>query len=157
MICRSALPLLQLANLGQRPEFEPNTSTGVVVFGILISIVFSVLFGLWGKAKAEESGVKPWIGFLMGFFLIYIGVRLVPIMRTDKMFYRLSPGIPLPPRPPQADGTTEGKPSEQSAPPKPPPAQVDAEGYVPCAACGTRTKADRKSCMSCGAVLPRSA
>lgn len=64
---------------------EPTISFGQIILWVLLGIAVNVLFGFWGKSRAEEFGVNPWIGFAAGFFFAYIGVRLVPLLRSDRI------------------------------------------------------------------------
>ncbi|MBZ0135780.1 MAG: hypothetical protein K8I27_05365 [Planctomycetes bacterium] len=150
---------------------------GTVVAMMFFGLALSCLFGWWGKSRAEDAGVNPWIGFAAGFFFGFIGVAMVPVFRTDRVLVTRNPhpvqmpGQPNPmyAPPPQAHGQpnpmyapppqTHGQPMQQGyAPPPPPPEQqmlvADEYGYVECPHCATRTKAGRKSCMSCGNFLP---
>ncbi|MCA8915834.1 MAG: hypothetical protein KDB90_10525 [Planctomycetes bacterium] len=161
---------------------------GALVVGFLIGIGINVLFGFWGKSRAEQHNVHPGIGFALGFFLSWIGVAMVPVFKKDRVFnpgggvrYQAPPpNAPNPmygtPQqyPPQgyAPGPPQQYPAPQYptqgpmmagqgiAPPPPPPPQqpqvltADAQGYVACPGCGARTKAGRKTCMSCGGAMP---
>lgn len=64
---------------------ESSLSIGQLLLFVLIGVGVNVLFGLWGKSRAEEFGVNPWVGFAAGFFLAYIGVRIVPLLRSDRL------------------------------------------------------------------------
>lgn len=136
-------------------EQTPGMSASQIVFMIVSSIVVQVLFGLWARSKADDHGVNPWAAFAAGFFLAYIGVRLVPLLKSNALFFQPKPKPAyLPPHaPPQPGPNVHGQPV---APPEPPPVQVDADGYLQCPACGARAKAGRKACMACGAPLPQS-
>ncbi|MBE7491219.1 MAG: hypothetical protein HS108_05615 [Planctomycetes bacterium] len=168
------------------PEFyggavveQPGFSIGQVLLFFLIGAGFQTLFGFWGRAKAEEHGVNPWAGFAAGFFLGYIGVRIVPLLKPDSLFFQpkrrpvpgmfVPPGQPVPPQaypqqtlPPQAaPGAAQAwapPPQPAAAPPAPvaPAAPVvSADGYLQCPNCGARAKVGRRTCMSCGTTLPR--
>lgn len=171
---------------------EPEMSVGMIVMGLVIGLGINVLFGLWGKSRAEDHNVNPWIGFALGFCLSWIGVALVPVFKTHRVInqrtapqyqpqfsapnpmYTAGAAWQPPPGPPQQaypqpqQAYPQAQPYPQQAypapyPPQgvapPPPAQpqmltADAQGYVHCPACGARTKAGRKTCMSCGSQLP---
>lgn len=178
---------------------EPSFSFGQVVLWFVLGLAAQVLFGFWGKSKAEENGVNPWVGFAAGFFFAYLGVRLIPILKpswwqpVQGPRRRVGPPANAPLMHPQAAYPPQA-PYPQQAPypvpqqpgfapvaqPQPyPPAQapmapapaayppmaqppvqahtvrLDAEGYFPCPACGAKAKAGRKTCMACGAQLPR--
>ena len=181
---------------------EPEVSVGMIVMGMVIGLGINVLFGLWGKSRAEDHNVNPWIGFALGFCLSWIGVALVPVFKTHRVInqrtapqyqpqysapnpmytagaaWQPPPGPPQPYPPQQAHPQPQPFPPQQAypqpqpypqqaypapyppqgkAPPPPPQPQMltaDAQGYVHCPACGARTKAGRKTCMSCGSQLP---
>ncbi|MCZ7604960.1 MAG: hypothetical protein M5U25_02590 [Planctomycetota bacterium] len=175
---------------------EPEISVGMIVMGMVIGLGINVLFGFWGKSRAEDHNVNPWIGFALGFCLSWIGVALVPVFKTHRVInqrtapqyqpqfsapnpmytagaaWQPPPGPPQPYPPQQAYPQPQPHPQQQPYPPQaypapyppqgvapPPPPQpqmltADAQGYVHCPACGARTKAGRKTCMSCGSQLP---
>lgn len=126
----------------------PSISPAVLVFSILTSIALSALFGWWATLRAEEHGINPWVAFLAGFFLLYIGVRMVPILRRDMIFNKPRQPRPLPPRPPSGP---VGPVAQSPAPPAAPavPRDIMAE----CPVCGSTTHTRLRNCMSCGAEL----
>lgn len=128
-------------------ETEPSLDFGVFAFYLFISAGISLLFGLWGKQKAEEHGVNPWVGFAAGWFLLYIGVRIIPILRRDRIFTEPAPLRPLP-----------GRPRHVPHPPPLPaqPAPTPAFAADACQACGAPRREGRKACMSCGTPYPKS-
>jgi len=135
-------------------EFEPGMATASyglsnaqILFIILAGIGVAVLFGLWGRSKAENHDVDPWLGFLAGFFLACLGVRIVPLLRRDRLVFQPRPRPVINP-----PGPGVGPPP--APPPAPPTPVVDAQGFLACPACGARVKAGRKACMACGAPLP---
>jgi hypothetical protein len=124
-------------------------SPAMIAFSIMFGLGVQVLFGFWARAKAEEYNVNPWVAFAAGFFLAYIGVRIVPVLRRDALFFQPKPRPFTPP----PRGQAPPGPHPQGQPVQPP--QVDADGYMPCPACGARAKAGRKACMACGTPLPQ--
>lgn len=167
------------------PEPEPAFGIGTLLGMMLLGLAFNCLLGWWGKSRAEDHGVNPWVGFMLGFFLGFIGVAIVPVFRTDRIINTrnprpiVNPGQPNPmyAPPPQAYGPPQGygpPPQGYGAPPGPQPHVMqpgyapppplpapsvemlvaDEFGYVECPACGARTKSGRKSCMTCGNMLP---
>lgn len=176
----------------EEPPPEPSIGIGQIILYLLIGLTAQTLFGFWARSKSEEYGVNPWVAFACGFFLGYLGVRLVPLLKSGTLFHQpvrrpLPPPIdpyapppqayaqPLmppaqqayaqPPMPPaqQAWAPPPGPPQPQYAPPQPqyaPPVpqaapQVSADGYMACPGCGARVKVGRRTCMSCGTMLPR--
>lgn len=169
---------------------EPEISIGMIVMGMLIGLGINVLFGFWGKSRAEDHNVHPLVGFALGFCFSWIGVALVPVFKTHRIInQRTAPPIqqpysapnPMytagtawqpPPDPPQPYPPQQAYPQPQPypqqahpapyppqgmTPPPPPQPQMlvaDAQGYASCPSCGARTKAGRKTCMSCGNPLP---
>lgn len=118
---------------------EPTVSFGQIVLWVLLGAAINVLFGFWGKSRAEEFGVNPWIGFAAGFFFAYIGVRLVPLLRSDRIANapaRRAIGPPQgtnpvyqPPVPPIGDvpvhyPASTYPPAVQAYPQQPPPGAV---------------------------------
>ncbi len=163
---------------------EPQPASlpiGAFVIAALLGLGLQVLFGLWGKSRAEDHGVVPLYGFLAGFFLGWIGVAIVPILKTNRVVNtRQMPGYPpqhYPPPPvpypqapyPQAPAQPLGAwrpppgadamphhfeaPQQQPVAPQQPALKPDKDGYAQCPACGARVKVGRRSCMSCGAAL----
>ncbi|MCB9932803.1 MAG: hypothetical protein H6841_05195 [Planctomycetes bacterium] len=153
-----------------------NLPIGAIIVGTVISLAVQVLFGMWGKSAAEEHGVHPVIGFIMGFMFFWLGVKMIPVFRRDRVVNRgMQPQPQQPtysaPNPMYSSGVVgQQQPvypthapmmaGQGIAPPPPPPPQppqmlvADAQGYVQCPGCGARTKAGRKTCMSCGGFLP---
>ncbi|MCC6572666.1 MAG: hypothetical protein IT462_02645 [Planctomycetes bacterium] len=91
--------LLQAGPPFDDPEFvghaaAADVNVGMIVFWVVLGVAQSVLFGLWGRAKAEEFDVNPWVGFAAGFFFSYIGVRVVRYLRSDRLFYTPRPATP---------------------------------------------------------------
>jgi hypothetical protein len=162
------------------PDPQPaSLPIGAFVIAALLGLGLQVLFGLWGKSRAEDHGVLPLYGFLAGFFLGWIGVAIVPILKTNRVVNTRQP-LPYPPPhypPPQTPypqasaqplGAWQPPPAPDAMPhhfenpQQPPPQQVtpqqpvltpDKDGYAQCPACGARVKVGRRSCMSCGAAL----
>lgn len=125
-------------------ETEPSLDFGVLAFYLFISAGISFLFGWWGKQKAEEHGVNPWVGFAAGWFLLYIGVRIIPILRRDRIFNE-------PPALPPVAQNVDVSPQPLPAAPPAPAVAGDA-----CRACGAPRREGRKACMSCGTPYPKS-
>jgi hypothetical protein len=135
------------------PVDEPGIDIGHLMLVMISGGVIAGLFGWWGKTRAEEHNVNPWIGFAAGFCFGWIGVRLVPLMRSDRIYNK---------RQPDAAAFAQsfgGHPPQGAWPPMPsgPPAAapqpaivVDKDGYFECPACAARVKQGRRSCMSCG-------
>lgn len=101
---------------------EPESSIG---FGTIIGIVFlgvalNCLFGWWGKSRAEDTGVNPWIGFAMGFCFGFLGVMLVPVFRVDRVMVTHNAPPPMPPSAPNPmySGGTQAYPQQGYAPPQ---------------------------------------
>lgn len=69
------------------PESEPFP-IGALIVGALVLIGLNVMFGFWGKSRAEKHNVDPWIGFTLGFVLQFIGVAMVPVFRRDRILNR---------------------------------------------------------------------
>lgn len=180
-VAGTLLPLLQQDPFQGMPPGPgadvkmPSFTVGQILFSVVVSIGIQVLFGLWAKSKAEDHDANPWAAFALGFFLAYLGVRMVPLLRPGAVFARTAPPRPLPPRPtpspynygqpvqplpvsPPAQAVPRGPatlpPAACPVPSVAPAPIVDAEGYVTCPACGARAKAGRKLCMNCGAPLP---
>ncbi|MEZ5992537.1 MAG: hypothetical protein R3E76_09300 [Planctomycetota bacterium] len=118
-------------------EPEPEFPFGALIIGFLVSIGIQVLFGLWGKSRAEDHNVHPLAGFLAGFFLGWIGVLLVPVFKTDRIvnkpartqFYPQMQSAPNP-------VYTAGTPMSQQAPPPgypQPPMAPPPQGAYPMA------------------------
>ncbi len=139
-------------------------SLGAMAFLLFAGLAVSVLFGFWGKSRAEEHSVHPWVGFAAGFFMGWIGVMIVPLLRTDRIVNRRQPPLahyPPPGAPPHygqwqppPTGTAVNHAAEQTrAHVQAAPITPDADGYAACPACGGRVKAGRRSCMSCGSTL----
>lgn len=144
---------------------EPSFSFGQIILFLLIGVAFQVLFGFWGRSKAEDHNVHPMIGFAAGFMLGYLGVRLVPLFKPGMLFAPgprrpMPPGYPPTPMmqqqppypPPGAYPPPQGVPQPQA--PQPPAPAVAADGYLQCTGCGARAKAGRRKCMTCGMALP---
>ena len=179
-------PLNPLGGGSPFTQQQHETPVGAIIVGFLIGIGISVLFGFWGKSRAEQHNVHPAIGFALGFVLGWIGVALVPVFKKDRVFnstttpryqqqtqsmpnpmYSASAYQPPPAGPqqyqPQPQYPPQNPPQPQypmppaqgmAPPPQPQMLQADAQGYVGCPGCGARTKAGRKTCMSCGGAMP---
>lgn len=155
----------------QQPMMAPTFSFGQIIAFVLIGVAANVLFGFWAKSKAEEHGINPWVGFAAGFFLAYLGVRIVPLLRPDRLM-NAPPRRAMHPQPPMGTNPTyrpagvpppgmQAPPPQHAMPPADLPPQpyaqvvaADADGYFNCPACGARVKAGRRACMSCGGPLP---
>ncbi|MBK9975352.1 MAG: hypothetical protein IPP14_11335 [Planctomycetes bacterium] len=184
-LANDLLPLLQQdpwGPMGPGPDGTmklPGFSLGQILFSVVVSIGIQVLFGLWAKSKAEDNDANPWGAFALGFFLAYLGVRMVPLLRPGAVFAKTRPPRPLPPRPapgpynygqpvhmppaaapvatvPPTQGPLVAAPVAPSAAtgPATTPPTGEADGYVTCPACQARAKAGRKLCMNCGNALP---
>lgn len=132
---------------------DESINWGFVVFSLLASVVIQALFGWWAMMKAEEHDSNKVAAFIAGFLFLYMGVRIAPILRYDRIFNTPRPPRPLPPRMPQAMSPGYVPPQMPlQAPPVaasvPPPAP-DA-----CPACAAPRHPGRKLCMNCGAALP---
>lgn len=149
----------------EEPPVEPRFSFGQIAIYFLIGIAAQTLFGFWARSKAEEHDANPWLAFACGFVLGYIGVRIVPLLKPGTLFHQPA-RRPLPPPvnpygpPPQAYAQPLAPPpgpaQPQYAPPVPQAApQVSPDGYLACPGCGARAKVGRRTCMSCGTMLPR--
>lgn len=165
-------PLEDFERYPPQPQvMAPTFSFGQIIAFVLIGIAANVLFGFWAKSKAEEHGINPWVGFAAGFFFAYLGVRIVPLLRPDRLVntthrrpihvqapmgtnptYRPA-GAPPPGMPPPAP---QAMPPVETAAAQPfaPVVAADADGYFHCPSCGARVKAGRRACMSCGGPLP---
>lgn len=165
----------------EEPPPEPSIGIGQIILYLLIGLTAQTLFGFWARSKSEEYGVNPWVAFACGFFLGYIGVRVVPLLKPGTLYHQpvrrpLPPPMdpyapppqayaqPLMPPAQQAWAPPPGPPQPQYPPPQPqyapPPVpqaapQVSADGYMACPGCGARVKVGRRTCMSCGTMLPR--
>jgi hypothetical protein len=150
--------------MGPPPMAEPSFGIGTLVWLMVIGLSVQVLLGFWGKSRAEDFDVHPWIGFAAGFCLGFIGVAIVPVFRTHRVVVSTNPR-PLPPPRPHVHAPPHAPPPsgpQAYAPPPGPPAAapppqalvMDGEGYVNCPWCGSRTRGNRKACMSCGNFLP---
>lgn len=173
--------LHRLAQMGSpldptAPPPSVELPIGAIIVGFLVSIGIQVMFGLWGKSKAEDHNVNPLTGFMLGFFFAWIGVMLVPVFRKDRIINttarpRYQQPIQSAPNPIYTAGTamSQNAPPPHAGPPQPMPPQMapqqmppqapdvlvaDESGYVVCPYCGSRAKAGRKACMSCGNMLP---
>lgn len=142
------------AHLPEPEPAEPNWA--LVVFVLLGSLAVQALFGWWAVMKAEEHDSNKIAAFFAGFFFLYMGVRMTPILRYDRIFNVPRAPRPLPPR--QAAPLPPGfQPAGLQAPAQPPhatPQTQSPESARLCPACGAPRRAGRKSCMSCGATLP---
>ncbi|MBX3473664.1 MAG: hypothetical protein KF754_04715 [Planctomycetes bacterium] len=137
----------------EEPPAPRSTKIGTIVFMVLIGIAINVLFGLWAKAKGEDHGVNPWVGFAAGFLFNYVGVRLVPLLAPGRVFHE-PVRRPLPPVPQQ-----QGFPAPPPGAALPPTVQAVVapvtapDGSLVCPGCGVRVKPGKKLCMSCGATF----
>jgi len=66
--------------------------SAVIAFSLVL-----VATGVWGRFVALSNGVNPWVGFLLGLCLFYIGIRLIPFFRPDRLIYRPGDTTKLPP------------------------------------------------------------
>lgn len=170
---------------GADPWNDDTASAGSLGFGALLMILLlglgvSVLFGFWAKSRGDDHGIHPVMSFCAGFFMGWIGVLIVPLLKTDRIVNpprRPAPlmpnkpygGQPYPPQAPPPPGPPPPMPDYPQQPgpmlkyepaqpaPNAEPSHVlvpDEQGYVECPACHARTKSGRKSCMTCGVVLP---
>lgn len=142
----------------------------------LLAFAFQVLCGFWGRSRAVEVGLNPWLGFAIGLFLGVVGVTLMnlfkvragdvaieqerrtmgPIDQHQAYAPHPFPPQPQPFQPPlHTQAQAFPQPPPQAAPnPAPAAAQIpDAHGFIQCRACGTRVRAERRQCMQCGAQL----
>lgn len=65
----------------QADDGSPAAFCGLMLLGIAVP----VLFGFWGKSRAEDHDVSPWLGFAVGFMLGWIGLLIIPALRTKRM------------------------------------------------------------------------
>ncbi|MHC4839894.1 MAG: hypothetical protein ACYTDT_02895 [Planctomycetota bacterium] len=103
--------------LYQGPEvMAPGFSFGQIVAMGMGFLLFSLLFAFWGKSRAEDHNVHPVIGFLMGFFFAWVGVMLVPIFKSDRVFAekrgRMNVGQPTGGNPIYGHGTSFQPPAQ---------------------------------------------
>ena len=116
------------------PEPDPALGLGTLVMMMVIGLGLSCLLGWWGKSRAEDVGINPWVGFAAGFFMGFIGVALVPLFRTDRVFVTRQPKPlqqPMQQNPMYAPGVApqqQGYPQQQAHPQQPQPPQ---QGYAP--------------------------
>lgn len=100
---------------------SPTIGLGSIIGIMLLAIAFNCLMGWWGKSRAEDFGVNPWVGFALGFFMGFIGVALVPVFRTDRVFVTRKPP-PMPQQPMQTNPMyspgTQAYPQQGYAPPQ---------------------------------------
>lgn len=107
------------------PMGEPEPlPVGAIIVGFLIGIGINVLFGFWGKSRAEQHNVHPAIGFFMGFMFAWIGVALVPVFKRDRVFNPAG-RMPMPHQAPHAPNPMYANPGQYQQPGGPPP------GYPP--------------------------
>ncbi|CAG0974732.1 hypothetical protein GPROT1_01836 [Gammaproteobacteria bacterium] len=149
--------MLALLHLAQHaPDFAGSPELAAaemdwtfLIISTLLSIVAQAIFGYWAMMKAEEHDSNKVAAFIMGFLFLYLGVRMVPILRKDRIFNKPIVPRPLPPRPPKAGMPhMHGQPVQPAAPQQAPPA-ADV-----CPTCGAPRRPGRKLCMTCGATLP---
>ena len=148
--------MLALLHLAQRasdfagaPELAASEMDwGFLIISTLLSLVVQVVFGWWAVMKAEEHDSNKVASFIAGFLFLYLGVRMVPIFRKDRIFNKPIVPKPLPPRPPKG-----GMPHLHGQPVQPPepPAPASSDN---CPTCGAARRTGRKVCMTCGATLP---
>jgi hypothetical protein len=162
-------------------QSSPGLPIGALIVGFLVGIGLQFLFGWWGKSRAEDHGVEPLYGFLAGFFLGWIGVLIVPMLKTNRSLHTRAyqrPVLPYPPQDAIPHYPYTDQPAAPYAPPAPPPllnqpayptaqpAPVpildhsgppllvpDEYGYATCPGCGGRVKTGRRTCTACGARL----
>ncbi len=149
------LALLHLAqqatDFAGAPEFAATEMDwSFLIISTVLSIVVQVVFGYWAVIRAEEHDSNKIAAFIAGFLFLYVGVRMVPILRKDRIFNKPIVPHPLPPRQaPVPAPHPHGQPIQtaQAASPPLPAAAV-------CAVCGAPRRPGRKVCMTCGANLP---
>lgn len=140
----------------QSPLTDPDVTAAVMgesswtflIVSTLISCAIQALFGWWAMMKAEEFGSNKTAAFIMSFLFLYLGVRMVPILRRDRIFAAPIVPRPLPPRPKNAQVAQPYGP-----PTGVPPAAAEKPDLEKCAACGSPSKPGRKLCMICGAPM----
>jgi len=103
----------------------PELPIGALIIGFIIGIGINVLFGLWGKSRAEDHNVHPLTGFMMGFFFLWLGVALVPVFRKDRVVNtsnrpQFAPPQQSSPNPIYTAGTAMSRHAPQGHPPAPP-------------------------------------
>ena len=113
---------------------NPGLGIGTIVGLMVLALAFNCLMGWWGKSRAEDFGVNPWVGFAMGFFMGFIGVALVPVFRTDRIVVTRSPrplpDQPMPTNPMYAPGT-QAYPQQGYASPPQGYGQPPQQGFAP--------------------------
>ncbi|MDC1141950.1 hypothetical protein OAU50_02565 [Planctomycetota bacterium] len=65
---------------------EPSFAVGQIIAMLFGALLFNLLFAFWGKSRAEDNNVHPLIGFLLGFFMGWIGVLIVPVFKSNRIF-----------------------------------------------------------------------
>lgn len=132
----AVMALLQMEpvewNTGPQPQVE-GPGLGMALGMLALAAAAAVLFGFWGKTKAEAKGMNPWVGFCIGFFTGYIGIRLMDLakLKSSDIFvkkerlhliaakYDRQP-YPSPQPPPPYPAPPPGQPSYAPAPGQPP-------------------------------------
>jgi hypothetical protein len=145
-----------LDNQDMVAELTGESSWGFFIGTTIISCIIQAGFGWWAMVKADEMGSNKTAAFIMGFLFLYLGVRMVPILRKDRIFAKPIVPRPLPPRPTRAhEPQPFGPPGAQPyGPPSATPAAPDEQALKKCSACGSPYRPGRKLCMICGAAIP---
>lgn len=63
----------------------PSFGIGQLIMLMLIGIGINTLFGFWAKSRGDDHGIHPVLSFCAGFFLGWIGVLIVPLLKTDRV------------------------------------------------------------------------
>jgi hypothetical protein len=119
-------------------------------------VAVALLFGWWGKSKAEDHGAPGWLGFLVVFAISFFMSPLFGLISVFVLVPIVSAAYKRSYRGPRPTGKlryTDTVSYQRPATRKTEPiaAQTpDREGRVTCPACGERTNAQRRSCMACG-------
>lgn len=66
----------------------PTFSAGSLIAMTIGLLLSQVLFGFWGKSKADDHNVHPLIGFALGFTLGWVGVAIVPLFKSNNWFVK---------------------------------------------------------------------
>jgi hypothetical protein len=101
------------------PPAGPSFGIGQLILLMLIGIGVNVLFGFWAKSRGDDHGIHPVLSFCAGFFLGWIGVLIVPVLRTDRVVN--TPRRPPPPGPQQPYGHQPNPMYSAGGPPPQPP------------------------------------
>ncbi len=137
-------------------EVTPNTAILALAFWLGIAL----LFGWWGKTRAEQSGAPGWLGFVVVFcistflspLIALISIfLLVPVISAsyNRVERSRRPTAKLPRRPQlheRRDYSGTAKHTDQVHRP-------DGTGKVQCPSCGARINPKRRACVECGALM----